>query len=317
LNAMERKKGAGTDPFPIPPHTLDRVERCGSLMILGDVDTGKTTLTWKLASILCRGKRVSIIDSDPGQSRLGPPTTIGWGEVRPEYRRWSDVPLKGLAFIGDISPAGVEYIAAIATFDLYRRAARTSDLVIIDTPGLVSGPPARRFIWTLADLLKPGAILGLEKDFELNHITAVFQKSGTPAYLPLRAPELPGKSRVDRQSHRERAFRKYFVEARPISIDMRTTGIRPVNPELSLPPSLVGRLVSLRDGRGRDLALAVVTGQTADRLQAVSPIAGTECVRTLAVGEYRPRPGETLDEVENRERMAEKGLDMSREEDYY
>lgn len=52
---------------------------CRRVLVLGAADSGKTSLVEALARTECRaGKPVCVIDSDVGQSHIGPPTTVAW-----------------------------------------------------------------------------------------------------------------------------------------------------------------------------------------------------------------------------------------------
>jgi polynucleotide 5'-hydroxyl-kinase GRC3/NOL9 len=67
-------------PLDIPPawDKIDLREARGTLMVIGATDTGKSTFAQYLYRRLCAdpGRRVAYLDGDPGQSRLGPPTTM-------------------------------------------------------------------------------------------------------------------------------------------------------------------------------------------------------------------------------------------------
>lgn len=53
------------------------------LILVGAVDTGKTTLTTCLANrSLALGYKTAVVDADVGQSDIGPPTTVGLGLLR-------------------------------------------------------------------------------------------------------------------------------------------------------------------------------------------------------------------------------------------
>src|SRR3989442_7161458 len=61
---------------------LEAAARARVTLILGTSDTGKTSLTARLAGALAaRGERVAVVDADVGQSEIGPPTTVGLGHV--------------------------------------------------------------------------------------------------------------------------------------------------------------------------------------------------------------------------------------------
>src|SRR5438270_11683288 len=54
------------------------VERGGTAVALGGLDSGKTSFCRMCAAVAVRlGSTVAYVDSDVGQSTVGPPTTIG------------------------------------------------------------------------------------------------------------------------------------------------------------------------------------------------------------------------------------------------
>ena len=66
-------------------------EEKGMTIVLGETDTGKTTLANFLIFNLCqRGSRVALVDADIGQSTLGPPATIGLAEFKsdPDWKSY-------------------------------------------------------------------------------------------------------------------------------------------------------------------------------------------------------------------------------------
>ena len=58
---------------------VDKIMTTGRVvMVIGRVDTGKSTFCRHLASVaIKRGLKVGIVDADVGQSWIGPPTTVG------------------------------------------------------------------------------------------------------------------------------------------------------------------------------------------------------------------------------------------------
>src|SRR3989440_4823833 len=122
---------------------LEAAARARVTLILGTSDTGKTSLTARLAAALAaRGERVAVVDADVGQSEIGPPTTVGLGRVSGALARLGDAEVLALEFVGDTSP--VRYIreTADATGRLVRRAlAAGVERALVDTGGLGAGPP--------------------------------------------------------------------------------------------------------------------------------------------------------------------------------
>ena len=55
--------------------------RKGTCLVLGSADTGKTALVAAIAKYAAPSWPIGIVDSDIGQSHIGPPTTVGWAIV--------------------------------------------------------------------------------------------------------------------------------------------------------------------------------------------------------------------------------------------
>ena len=70
---------------------IDAAAGAAVVVVIGESDTGKTTLVTALANAaFARGFGVGIVDADLGQSEIGPPTTIGLGRVRGPLARMGD-----------------------------------------------------------------------------------------------------------------------------------------------------------------------------------------------------------------------------------
>src|SRR5438445_86631 len=131
----------GTAVTPLD-RALEAAARARVTLILGTSDTGKTSLTARLAGALAaRGERVAVVDADVGQSEIGPPTTVGLGHVAGAVARLGDAEVIALEFVGDTSPVPYIRETADATGRLVRRALDAGfERVLVDTGGLVEGP---------------------------------------------------------------------------------------------------------------------------------------------------------------------------------
>lgn len=82
-------------------NVLNGHEKPVKIMILGGVDTGKTTLATFLANeLLSSGFRVAIIDSDIGQKGILPPATISLGFPEGLFESFGDIKAYKHYFVG-------------------------------------------------------------------------------------------------------------------------------------------------------------------------------------------------------------------------
>lgn len=189
------------------------------ILFLGKVDTGKTTAVTILANeLISKGKKVGIIDADPGQSDIGPPGTIGLGFPEGKIDKLSDVPPVKLAFVGSTSPGGqflwptVWGLSHLLAFSREKR-----DVVLVDSSGLVTGRDG--YILTKSKVLvaKPDIVffLGDMRDYE--HLVKEFSLYAKVELLPspfgvrVKTPE-------ERRANRIRMWRRYFMDSMEVEL---------------------------------------------------------------------------------------------------
>jgi polynucleotide 5'-hydroxyl-kinase GRC3/NOL9 len=200
---------------------LEAAARVRVTLILGTSDTGKTSLTARLAGALAaRGERVAVVDADVGQSEIGPPTTVGLGRVTGALARLGDAELWALEFVGDTSP--VRYIreTADATGRLVRRAlAAGFERVLVDTGGLVEGPLGLALKRAKVRAADPDLVLVLQRRDESEPIARALESGARPRVLRLTpSPAVVRRTATRRREHRERALRGYLARAATLSL---------------------------------------------------------------------------------------------------
>ncbi|MFZ5450894.1 MAG: Clp1/GlmU family protein [Thermodesulfobacteriota bacterium] len=228
------------------------LEHSGPVMVLGAPDTGKSTLSRYLVyKNFVAGLPGALVDLDLGQSHLGPPATLGLGLYPPRVPGDDSLFPEGLYFIGQISPVGciLEVIVGcrvLADQALHRGCKR----VAVNTSGLVQGPGALRLKRAQVELLRPALILALQRDRELEPLLQglgginlnlpealpAFTRPGPAAegggrgenpngWQVVRLPvssQVSRKTPEDRRRYREERFRRYFQQARRLSLPWRS-----------------------------------------------------------------------------------------------
>ena len=257
----------------------------GICLVLGAADTGKTTLAEALAKHAASSRPVAVIDADIGQSHIGPPTTVGWALVERPDVSCSQLAVSGISFVGDVTPVGhlLQLTASIA--QCARQASEAAELIIIDTPGLVSGGAATTLWWTVRRILQPESILAVQRSDELSDILSGLRSFDLTLELIKSPPRIPSKSPQNRRSYRQRKFNNYFQGSCLHNISLSDIAIqsgRNLNRR-----DFVHRLVALRDAKSMDLAIGVIADWQSDKNTVVvrAPKLDVGQIRCLVIGD--------------------------------
>lgn len=262
------------------------VEAAAVTLVIGESDTGKTTLVTALANALWeRGRRVGVVDADVGQSEIGPPATIGLGRVERRLTRLADARLLALHFVGTTSPARDLRSVAEGAGRL-ARAARVEgiEVVVVDTAGLVRGAPGRALVRLTIGQVRPDIVICVEREGECGEALAALP---APAPAVLRLPTRnPGVRRTAavRRRHRVQTLGDHLTGARRVTLDLARVALHGPGrahpcPTLAtgVPPDLAGTVVGLSGPDRRILGLGVVAD--------LDLVAGTLTVETAVDAE--------------------------------
>jgi polynucleotide 5'-hydroxyl-kinase GRC3/NOL9 len=257
----------------------------GICLILGAVDTGKTTLAIALAKRLAASGPIGIVDADVGQSHIGPPAAVGWAVIDNPQVELSQLPVAGIAFVGDVTPVGhlLQLTAGIARG--VQQVSQAAGLIIIDTPGFIQGPAAAALWWAVHQIIKPALILAVQRNDELSDIL-VGLKTFSCRLEQIRCPlDIPVKSPPERRRYRQNQFAEYFGDSCLYNINLEDVAVqcgRRLNHE-----GLLWRLVGLRDEKGSDVAIGIITDlqQGGDVVVVKAPRLDVRQVRCLVIGD--------------------------------
>ncbi|MEW5762618.1 MAG: Clp1/GlmU family protein [Bacillota bacterium] len=182
------------------------------VILIGPVDTGKSTLTVYLANRSRQmGYTTAVVDADVGQSDIGPPTTIGLGIVRAEVEQLEQVPPVDLYFVGSTTPYGHVAEMVVGTKRMVDRAfALGAQRVLVNTTGLIHGELGQALKYHKVDLLRPDAIIGLQRRGEAECLLRIWEALGYRIYrLPV-DPRVRRRPLEVRAAFRRRRWREYF-----------------------------------------------------------------------------------------------------------
>ena len=190
------------------------------MLVIGNVDVGKSFFTTYLANTLLRhGIRVGAIDSDVGQADIGPPTTMGLGVIERPVALLHEVPSSHAYFVGSTSPSGHMLEFVVGMKRLVEHGVKKADVVVVNTPGWISGGQGRALQLYTLELIGPELVVALQREDELEHLLA--------SVPPARVRRLRVSAKVRPRSPGERAslrtmhLSRYFEGAGRLLLDLR------------------------------------------------------------------------------------------------
>jgi polynucleotide 5'-hydroxyl-kinase GRC3/NOL9 len=264
------------------------------VMLLGGSDTGKTTLAERLADLLAASGPVAIVDTDMGQSHIGPPTTIGWGMVTDRFPGWDAIETAGFYFVGTTSPVRSLQPTVVGAKLICDAARSSAPFVIVDTTGLVTGSLGCTLKWRKIDALKPDVVAAIQRSEELEPLLERYNHASRPKIFRMKTPaDVRRKTFDQRTAYREQLFGRYFENSRIVQLPEETGAVRCTDEVYPYDlEDLSNRVVSLRDTAGRDMALGILLEPDLEdeALLIHTPLQSVEGVRTVMVGDVRISP---------------------------
>jgi polynucleotide 5'-hydroxyl-kinase GRC3/NOL9 len=186
-------------------------------MVIGAPDTGKTTFaTFLVNQAVEKGKSVAVIDSDIGQSDIGPPSTIGLACVQQAVGVMSDLPADEFYFIGTTSVQDVCDMVLGLQY-LVKKARETADIVVIDTCGYVLGDKGRKLKLLKLQAVNPDVVVALQRTTELHPIVRNWGGTLVEVDVPKEVRRVP---RHIRKEIRESRWRTAFKDIQERHIDL-------------------------------------------------------------------------------------------------
>ncbi|MCY4552098.1 MAG: Clp1/GlmU family protein [Candidatus Poribacteria bacterium] len=189
------------------------------VLVIGATDTGKSTFCRFLADYaLASGLKVACVDADIGQSRIGPPTTVGMKSFAPdeqigtENRVVFDGTAEHLYFVGDVSSSG-HFLEILTGIRLMVDSARQTDadFVVIDTTGYIHDPPAVTLKQHKIELIRPNHLVCIGRSAALTQIAACYTEQEWLDIHYLRPDRnVRSKSSRVRSRYRKAQFDAYF-----------------------------------------------------------------------------------------------------------
>lgn len=257
----------------------------GVVMLIGDIETGKTTLARMLVrDAVDHGRTVAYVDGDVAAATVGPIGCVGLKVISTlEDCDELETPDE-LRFVGAIEPDGVVLPHVVAVAALVDVALERADLVICDTSGVVTGVVGQTLTYHLVELLKPELVIAIERGEELTPVIAMVRRFLSARVAEVDPPQdVVAGSPFDIQDARSEALRR-DIGVDPPRWRVQTTVFAPTLPDGFDVSRLDGVLVGVQDERGRCLGLGVL--EHVDGTVKVATKYGDE-MRGLRLGSIR------------------------------
>ncbi|MDA8155326.1 MAG: Clp1/GlmU family protein [Actinomycetota bacterium] len=263
-------------------------------IILGGPDSGKSAFARFSARFLASGENafpVCLVDADVGQSSIGLPGTISIKRYSLHTREnaWPD----RMTFIGAVNPAlripemieGVKRMAAHCG----KQYAK-----LVDTTGLVSGGLGRVLKLGKIKALRPGYVIAIQKEDELEHILGALSGIAGPKIIRFKPSRMAKKtSRASRANYRRQRYCRYFASARLLKVPLggrhkirfnyRRTQLDICAMDFD-PEHLAGNIAGLNKGADT-LALGVFKGIEKGRALFLAPLESAVKIDNVLFGE--------------------------------
>ncbi|HNX74650.1 MAG TPA: Clp1/GlmU family protein [Candidatus Rifleibacterium sp.] len=190
------------------------------IIVLGEVDTGKTFFSTYLANrLLEKIGKTAILDCDTGQSDIGCPGTFGMLVLKKPAIFLTELEPTHMYLLGAHSP-GLHFVPALTGLvEMLHKAEKDADALIIDTTGWVQGDGGRAIKKAKLDIVQPDKVVLMQRGTELEHLVRHL-----PADKIVRLPvskKASSTSQMDRKELRELVSRRYFNHTKVFEIPFK------------------------------------------------------------------------------------------------
>ena len=190
------------------------------IIVIGPVESGKTTLSAFIANTLIRNNiKVGIIDADVGQEDIAIPTTVALAIPKDKFIWQRDLEPTEIRFVGCIAPQYCQESILFAVKDLVDSAyARGLGAVVVNTDGWLNTHAALLHKLTLIRWLRPTHVIVLDNDvydYLIKSLPSNIRVINAPKPVKVRE-----RNREERRGLRSEAYRKYFSKAKERSLDI-------------------------------------------------------------------------------------------------
>jgi polynucleotide 5'-hydroxyl-kinase GRC3/NOL9 len=261
----------------------DIARRKGVTLLIGATDSGKSTLARHLTrGLLSKGIRVSLVDSDIGQSSLGMPGTISM-KVFKSVEDMDEFKPDEMFFIGDYNPARKIPLMIEGTRKMVDIArGRGAKAILIDTTGLIGGNVGRVLKVGKIRAIRPAHIIAIQRRGELEGILSLLH--GVDIRRLKVSPFAKKRRKEERNRYRIRRYAEYFKGSRVVRLPCEGLEFIYKGREVDAGDVEPGRIVGLNRG-GDTTALGIFKGVTKGKVVIKTPLKPIVGIDRILIGD--------------------------------
>lgn len=261
--------------------------RGGVSVFIGMSDAGKTTLIRYLAErLLSMGEPLALVDSDIGQSSVGPPGTVSMRT----FARPGDLGRLGparMVFVGTTNPArNIPAVVEAARRMVEAAKEAGAGTILVDTTGLVQGGLGKALKLAKIRAIGPEAVVALERERgELEHI--VSRLEGVRVYRLRASRHARRRTAPERKRNRAARLEGYLGRSRMLKLKTGRPEFLSVRGERVDLDSLEQGTVVALNREEETLALGVYMGREGRRALIRTPLHDARGLRRVIIGEMK------------------------------
>ena len=262
------------------------IENKGVTLLLGESDTGKSFLArYLIKGLLIKNIKVSLIDTDIGQSSLAIPGTISMRTFK-ILNDLDDFSAEKMFFIGSVN--AVKRMSAIVegTKKMVKLSKKESDAIIIDTTGLVEGEIGKKLKLSKIKAVMPNHLIAVQRNDELEHILSDIDN--VTIYRIKVSSHVKIRSREDRVIYRNKRLKNYFEANITVEFTLERERVKFFYNDIELYMGdkyiIEGSVIGLNHDENT-IALGMVIGSDSDSIIFESPVKSLKRVNRVVLGE--------------------------------
>ena len=262
------------------------IENKGVTLLLGESDTGKSFLArYLIKGLLIKNIKVSLIDTDIGQSSLAIPGTISMRTFK-ILNDLDDFSAEKMFFIGSVN--AVKRMSAIVegTKKMVKLSKKESDAIIIDTTGLVEGEIGKKLKLSKIKAVMPNHLIAVQRNDELEHILSDIDN--VTIYRIKVSSHVRVRSREERISYRGNRLKNYFEANITDEYTLEREHVKFFYNDIELYMGdkyiIEGSVIGLNHDENT-IALGMVIGSDSDSIIFKSPVKSLKGINRVILGD--------------------------------